>query len=80
MHVLRFLDEALAMRPHDEIWGIQLKLIHATVLQAREIPNMTIFNAHNSCTGKLGLTVEVQIIEMVFLGRVTYKEQLTQNH
>jgi hypothetical protein len=38
MRVLRYLGEALAIRPHDEIWGIHLKLIRATALQAREIP------------------------------------------
>jgi len=43
MHVLSNLGEALAIRPHDEIWGIHLKLIRATVLQAREIPHMTNF-------------------------------------
>jgi hypothetical protein len=39
MHVLRYLGEDLAIRPHDQIWGIHLKLIRATVLQAREIPH-----------------------------------------
>jgi hypothetical protein len=39
MHVLIYLGEALVIRPHDEIWGIHLKLISATVLQAREIPH-----------------------------------------
>jgi hypothetical protein len=39
MHMLRYLGETLAIRPHDEIWDIHLKMIHATVLQAREIPH-----------------------------------------
>jgi hypothetical protein len=45
MHVLRYLGEVLAIRPHDEIWGIHLKLVSAsaTVLQAREIPHMSNF-------------------------------------
>jgi hypothetical protein len=43
MHVLRYLGEALAIRLHDEIWSIHLKLIRATVLQARENPKHDYF-------------------------------------
>jgi len=40
LHALRNLGEALAIRPHDEIWCINLKLTRATVLQAREISHI----------------------------------------